>query len=32
MKVVANNLEIRVVEVKTSSKTNNEYLIVRVED
>ena len=30
MKVVANNLEIRGVEVKTSSKTNNEYLIVRV--
>lgn len=32
MEVVANNLEIRGVEVKTSSKTNNEYLIVRVED
>lgn len=32
MKVIAKNLEIRGSEVKKSSKTNNEYIIVRVED
>lgn len=32
MKVIANNIEVRAVEVKVSKKTGNEYIALRLED